>query len=156
MRSACYVLTTLLITATLSTGRSPAADWAGVKALSPGTEVRIKLVESGAIDGRVESATETALIVDSGKGRQSVDRQQVMRVSVRTRARRKRSLLIGLAVGAAGGLAFGGAAAAVCEGSLCGGHGVALVAGSVAGAAIIGSLIGTAVAHRGWHDIYRK
>lgn len=144
------------MTATLSAGRSPARDWAGVEALSPGMEVRVRLATSGAVDGKLESVTETALMVNSAKGRRSIDRQQVTRVSVRTKARRKRSLLIGLAVGAAGGVAFGGAAAAICQGSLCGGHGVALVAGSAVGAAIIGSLIGAAVSHAGWREVYRQ
>ena len=156
MRSVCCLLTTLLITTTLSAGRSPARDWAGVEALAPGTQVRVRLATSGAIDGRLESATETALIVNSGKVRHSLDRQQITRVSVRTKARRKRSLLIGLAVGAAGGAAFGGVAAAVCEGTLCGGHGAALVAGSIVGAALIGSLIGAAVSHGGWREVYRQ
>lgn len=156
MRSACCALTTLLMTAVISAGRPPAEDWAGVMALSAGTEVRIALVRSGAIDGRLESATEMALVVNSGKIRRSIDRQQVVRVSIRTRARRKRSLLIGLAVGAAGGAAFGGVAAAICEGTLCGGYGAAFVAGAAAGGAIIGSLIGAAVSHRGWREVYRQ
>jgi hypothetical protein len=80
----------------------------------------------------------------------------VTRVSVRSKSRRKRSTLIGLMVGAGGGAIFGGAIAGVCSGDICGGHGGAVVFSSIGGGAVLGTLIGAALSHGGWREVYRQ
>jgi outer membrane lipoprotein SlyB len=152
MQKVARVLTLLFVTSAISAAQSPATDWVSVKALSSGTEVRIAIAKSHAITGKLESVTNTSLTVNA----QSIDRQQVTRVSVRSKARRKRSTLIGLSVGAAGGAIFGGVLAAACSDNLCGGHGGAIVGSSIAAGAIVGTLIGAAVSHGGWREIYRQ
>ena len=149
------VLPLVLLIAVGSAAQSP-ADWSRVQALGSGTEVRIALAKSNAISGKVENVTDSSLTINPGNGPQSIDRQMVVRVAVKTKARRKRSMWIGLAIGAGGGAALGGAAASTCSGSICGGHGAALVGAGTAGGAIIGALIGLAVSHGGWSEIYRQ
>jgi hypothetical protein len=149
------VLSAFLLIATSSAAQS-VADWSKVQSLSSGTEVRIGLANSNSVSGKMEGVTGESLTINSGSGPQSIDRQKVIRVSVKTKARRKRSTWIGLAIGAGGGAAFGGSAASSCSGNICGGHGAALIAGGAAGGAIVGALIGAAVSHGGWHEIYRQ
>ena len=155
MRNVDHGLTALLVTAATCAAQSP-ADWNSVKALSSGTEVRIAITKSNAVSGELENVTDASLTINPGSGPQSIDRQQVTRVSVKTKARRKRSIWIGLPVGAGGGAAIGGAAASSCSGNICGGHGAAFIAGAIAGGAIVGALIGAAVSHGGWREIYRQ
>ena len=156
--TACLPIAGLLlfVTATTSAAQSPATSWANVEAVSSGTEVRIAIAGSNAVNGKLESVTDTSLTVNPGSGPQSIDRQQVKRVSIKTKARRQRSTLIGLAIGAGGGVALGGAAASGCSGSICGGHGGAIIAVATAGGALLGALIGAAVSHGGWREIYRQ
>jgi hypothetical protein len=155
LRSMVRTLTALLVAVAASAAPSP-ADWSSVQALAPGTVVRVSVAKSNVVSGKLERVTETSLVVNSGSASRSIERQTIIRLSVRTKARRRRSMLIGLALGAGGGAALGGAAAAVCSNSLCGGHGAALVAGGIAGAAVIGALIGAAVSHAGWRVVYRQ
>ena len=155
MRTLRRVLTALLVTVATSVAQPP-EGWSSVKSLSSGTQVRIALAESHTVTGKFQSVTDTSLTVSTGGGPKSIDRQQVRQLSARTQARRKRSTLIGLAVGAGGGAAIGGAAASSCSGSICGGHGAALVAGGTGGGALVGALIGAAVSHGGWREIYRQ
>ena len=154
MRNVRRALTALLVVAATSTAQSP-AGWSSVKTLSPGTEVRIAIAKSNAINGKLESVTDNSITVNPGSGPQSIDRQQVTRVSVKTKARRMRSILIGLAVGAGGGAAFGGGVSSSL-GSFNGGHGAEIVTGGAAGGAILGALIGAAISHGGWREIYRQ
>lgn len=155
MPSAHYAVMVLLATAAGSAAQSR-GGWGGVQALTAGTEVRVAVARSKPVRGKLETVTETSLNVDAGSGPQSIDRLQITQVSVKTKARRKRSAAIGLAVGAGAGAGFGGAVASACSGSICQGHGAALVAGSMAGGAIVGALIGAAVSHGGWREIYRQ
>lgn len=148
-------LTVLLVAVATSTAQS-FAGWSNVQALAPGTEIRVALAQSNAVSGKLESVTDSSLVVNSGSGSHMIERQSVIRLSVKTKARRGRSIWIGLAVGAGGGAALGGAAASTCSHGICGGHGAALVAGGTAGGAALGALIGAAVSHAGWRDVYRQ
>jgi hypothetical protein len=155
MRKVHSALVALLVAAATSAAQPP-AGWSSVQGLPAGTEVRIAMAQSTAVSGKLENVTGTSLTLDPGSGPRSIDRQQVTRVSVKTMARRKRSTFIGLAVGAGGGAAFGGAAASSCSGNICGGHGAAVIAAAAAAGAIIGALIGAAVSHDGWRDVYTQ
>jgi len=155
MRNVQGALVALLVAAAISAAQPP-GDWSGVQALASGTEVRVAIAQSSAVAGKLENETGTTLTLNPGSGSRSIDRQQLTRIWVKTKARRKRSTFIGLAVGAGGGAAFGGAAASSCSGNICGGHGAALIAGAAAGGAIVGALIGTAVSHGGWREVYAQ
>jgi len=155
MRNVHSALVVLLVAAATSAAQPP-ADWSRVQALPAGTEVRVATAQSNAVGGKLENVTGTPLTFNPGSGPRSIDRQQVTRVSVKAKARRKRSTFIGLAVGAGGGAGFGGAAASSCSGNICGGHGAALIAGAAAGGAIVGALIGAAVSHGGWREVYTQ
>ena len=101
----------LAVVATTLVAQTNVADWNTVKVLTPGTQVRIN-AGSRTIRGEIDRATDDVLVVTSGRGQETVDRQQVSVVSVKKPSRRKRNTLIGLAAGAGGGLAIGIAARA--------------------------------------------
>jgi hypothetical protein len=152
MRELRRALAVLFLTFAVLAAQSPASNWPSVVALPPGTEVRIAVAKAHAVTGKLESVTDTSLTVNA----QLIDRQQITQVSVKSNARRKRSTLIGLAIGAAGGAAIGGGGAAVCSDNICGGHGAAIIAGTIGAGAVIGALIGAAVSHGGWREIYHQ
>jgi len=156
MRCLRRALGVFFLSAAILTAQSPTRDWNALKSVSAGTEIRVALPESETVRGRMESVTETALVLRTGGRSESIERSRVTRVSILTKARRRRNMLIGMGIGAAGGAALGGAAAAICSGSLCGGYGVAMVTVGIAGAAILGTLIGVAVSHHGWREVYRQ
>lgn len=156
LRSMGRTLTALLVAVAGFSAAQSLAGWSSVQALAPGTELRVALAKPNAVSGKLESVTETALVINSGSSSRTIEWQGIIRVSVRTKARRRRSVLIGMAVGAGGGAALGGAAASACSHNICGGHGAALVTGGIAGGAVLGALIGAAVSHAGWRDVYRQ
>jgi hypothetical protein len=155
MRRTCRGAVGFLAAAAICAAQA-ADSWSKVEALAPRTEVRIAIAKSRSVTGSLERVTDANLTVNAGGRARTIDRPQITRVLVRTPPRRKRSALIGLAIGAGGGAALGGGLAAACVGKLCGGHGAEFVAGGAAGGAIIGVLIGAAVSHAGWREAYRQ
>ncbi len=146
----------LILLLSLAASLTAQSDWTHVQSLAAGTKIRIEVANSKPISGNLQSVSETSITIDPGGGARSIDQPQVSRVSVRTPARRKRSIVIGLSIGAAAGAGLGGAAAAACQNNICGGHGAAEVAGGAAGGGLIGALIGAAVSHGGWREVYRR
>ncbi|MGD0497136.1 MAG: hypothetical protein ABSC23_01745 [Bryobacteraceae bacterium] len=155
MRNIDRALIALLVTAAVAAAQ-PAGGWTSVKALSSGADVRVSVAKSKTVSGRLESVSDTSLTINPGNGLQSIDREQITQVSVKTKARRMRSMWIGLAVGAGAGAVLGGAAASECSKGICSGHGAALIAGGIGGGALVGALIGAAVSHGGWREIYKQ
>src|SRR5579864_4227302 len=104
--SACRITAVLLLLAATAAAQSNASNWNTVKALMTGTDVRI-LNGSRNVSGKIEGVTDETIVVNSGKGQETFDWQQVLTVSVRKTRHRGRNALIGLAVGAGAGLAIG-------------------------------------------------
>jgi hypothetical protein len=144
----------LLLAATVA-AQTNATNWNTVKALTAGTDVRIR-TDSRTVNGRIDRISDDTLVLTSESGQEVFKPQDVVRVSVRTGSHRKRNLLIGAGIGAGGGLALGGAAAGTCSGTICGGHGPAVVAGVAGAGALVGTLIGVAIPTGGWREIYKK
>ena len=131
------------------------ADWNALKALAPGTQVRIT-DGSSTVDGKLDRTTDDVIVVTSGKGQEKFDRRDVSVVSVKKQSHRKRNTLIGLGVGAGGGLAFGGALANDAKNSILGGHGPAIVASFAGAGALVGVLVGAVIPSGGWRQVYKK
>ncbi|PYT30769.1 MAG: hypothetical protein DMG57_07140 [Acidobacteria bacterium] len=105
------------------------ADWNALKALTAGTQVRIT-DGSRTVDGKLDRTTDDGIMVTSGRVQEKFDRRDVSIVSVKKQSHRKRNTLIGLGVGAGGGLAFGGALANERVLGFLGGHRPAIIASS--------------------------
>jgi hypothetical protein len=134
-------------------GQVPTSNWENVRMIAPGTEVRIAAGNSKTIRGKLESVTDSNLIVIviDATGKQSFQRPDIHNVSVKEKGHRLRKVLIGMGVGTAAGLAGGGAAAKNCSGIACGGFdiGVSGAIGFIAGT--VGGLIWS---REGWRQIY--
>jgi hypothetical protein len=131
-----------------------ANNWDAVKALSAGTTVRV-VAGPETIRGRVDSVTDSALTVSSGKGNKAFDRQQVSAVSVQKPGHRKRNTLIGLAAGTGVGLGIGIAARAKPGQLDIVPNGVVVAAFTIAGA-IVGTVVGVVIPSGNWREIYKK
>jgi hypothetical protein len=94
--------------------------------------------------------------VTSAKGQELFDRRDISVVSVKTQSHRGRNTLIGLGLGAAGGLVAGGILAKGAENSLLGGHGAAIIASSAGAGALVGALVGAVIPGGSWRQVYRK
>jgi hypothetical protein len=131
------------------------ANWNALKALTAGTQVRIT---DGfrTVDGKLDRTTDDAIVVTSGKGQEMFNRRDVSIVSVKKQSHRTRNTLIGLGVGAGGGLAFGGALANDAKDSILGGHGPAIIASSAGAGALVGVLVGAVIPSGGWRQVYKK
>jgi hypothetical protein len=143
-----------LLVATVA-AQTNASNWNTVKALSAGTDVRI-MTGSRTVNGRIDRISDDTLMLASKGGQEKFKPQEVARVSVHGESHRRRNMLIGIGIGAGGGLALGAAAAGTCSGTICGGHGPAVVVGVAGAGALLGALIGAVIPTGGWREIYKK
>jgi hypothetical protein len=96
----------LVVVATTLAAQTNVPDWNAVKALTAGTQVRIT-AGSRSIRGEIERTTDDVLVVTSGKGEETLSRQDIRRVAVKKPGHRGRNALIGLGIGTGTGLAVG-------------------------------------------------
>jgi hypothetical protein len=155
MRTGILLLLPILCVA--AAAQTPISKWEIVKALAPGTEVRVTSAGSKPIVGKIESVSDSELVLKQGAGPQSLPQAQIMSVSVKGKERRKRNALIGLGVGTALGVGIGyGDARAGCAGpgGWCGlDEGVDSAIGGGIGL-VVGTLIGVFWPTGGWRKIY--
>jgi hypothetical protein len=85
----------------------PKGDWASLRTLAGGSEIRGIATGRETFRGSFVSVSDDTLIVGQPKGERMLARSMVTSVSVKKANHRIRHLLIGLGVGAAGGLAAG-------------------------------------------------
>jgi hypothetical protein len=152
----------LAILALGGAAQTPVSPWETVKALAPGTEIRVASATAKTIQGALESVTDSELVVlKQGSVPQSFRRDRIMSVSVKGKDHRLRNALIGLGVGTAVGLGvgygIGHAQANNCSnkgGWLCGlDEGAGAVVGGVGGL-VGGTLTGVFWHTGGWRKIY--
>jgi len=145
----------LLVFAIAAAAQSPLQDWNVVKALAPGTDVRVLAARTVRVT--VQSANDDSLIVHSGKGLETIARQDIARVSVRKRGHRGRNALIGLAAGAGAGAVIGAATDHTCTGwcifQVSKGTAAGILAVVFGG---VGAAIGAVIPTGGWLEVYRR
>jgi hypothetical protein len=104
-------LGTLLLLSLLcvaAAGQEPASKWDIVRALAPGTQVRVVGGSSlKPVQGTVDSVTDSDLVVRLRSGPQSFVRAQIMAVSIAKSKHRLRNTFIGLGVGVGAGFLIG-------------------------------------------------
>jgi hypothetical protein len=155
----CRVGTLLALLGTTAVAQKKAGDWNTVKAISTGTDVRVK-TGSRTVSGTIDRVTDDTLTITSGKGSEMFSQQDVARVSVGKKGHRGRNALIGLGIGTGAGIGIGlgighncgtGLSALGCP--LSTGLGGALGGAiGLAGGTAIGALIPTG----GWREVYEK
>ena len=82
-------------------------DWGGLAQIGKGEKVQIVKRDLKTVNGRFESYSQDAIVVDQKGASIAVPRQDVHRVTITGRGKRLRNLLIGAAAGAGTGLLIG-------------------------------------------------
>jgi hypothetical protein len=154
MRPRLLLLPILCVAAAAQT---PASKWEIVKAIAPGTPIRVAAGTASPIVGTLESVTDSELVITQGTGPQSFPRPQIMSVSVRKKGHRLRNTVIGMGAGTAAGIGAGfGYGRAGCDGpgGWCDlGEGVDSAIGGAIGL-VVGALTGAFWPTGGWRNIY--
>jgi hypothetical protein len=129
----------------------PIAQWANLNPLENGSEIRVVMAGGRTVRGFLQSVGPDSLAINAATSQQALSRQDIKQVSLKRPGHRGRNTLIGLAIGAAGGLATG---AAIDHGD----HGWFPNFGKAVFTpigAIIGTVVGVAIPTGGWRVVYR-
>ncbi len=129
-------------------------DWASLSKLAAREQIKVSMSDGKSYRGEFQSVTADSLAMVAAATQQSLPHTQVTRVSVKGDSHRGRNALIGLGVGAAGGLAIGAAGDAQCSRDCFLGGNIGKAVLTPIGA-IAGAIIGVAWPTGGWHDVYR-
>jgi hypothetical protein len=144
----------LLLAAGVIAAQSPNMDWANVKRLAAGEEIRVSMTDGKAFRGQLQSTTDESLIMIAASSQQTLARAQVTKVATKRDSHRGRNALIGLGVGAGGGLAIGAGTDSSCSGHCWFGNNIGKEVFTPLGA-LVGVIIGVAWPTGGWHEVYR-
>jgi hypothetical protein len=131
------------------------SDWAGVKRLAAGQEIRVSLSDGKSFRGQLQSATDESLIMVAASSQQTLARLQISKVATKGDSHRARNALIGLGIGAGGGLAIGAAGDSTCHSDCFVGNNIGKEVLTPVGA-IVGTIVGVAWPTGGWHEVYRS
>jgi hypothetical protein len=96
------------------------ANWDKLKQLSVGQEIQVAQIGTKSIRGNFHSVTDEAIVLSLATGEQTISRQSVHRISIKSKGHRGRNALIGTGIGVGaglgGGLALGGCPSGNCIG----------------------------------------
>jgi hypothetical protein len=148
----------VLLVAGIAAAQPPSAktDWANVKRLAAGEEIRVSMGDGKSFHGQLQSTTDESLIMVAASAQQTLPRPQIAKVATKGDSHRGRNTLIGLGIGAGAGLAIGAGADASCN------HGGFFACNNLGKevftplGAIIGTIVGVAWPTGGWHEVYRS
>lgn len=143
----------MLLAAGIATAQpSPAnPDWANLKRLAAGEEIRVSMSDGKSFRGQLQSTTDESLIMIVASAQQALARPQIAKVAKKSASHRTRNTLIGLGVGAGGGLAIG---AGVDHGDRGWFQNFGKETLTPIGA-LVGAIVGVAWPTGGWHEVYR-
>jgi hypothetical protein len=150
MRKATITVLTLALTATVGFARDEQQPWENLKELQAGQKIEVVDMGLKSFSGAFASVSDEAILLQHKGGDVTIERVNIMRISMRDPSKRTRNMLLGTAIGAGAGLALGLVLNA--PGSNEGNDNPALIAGLTAGSA--GAGLGIAV-DSGYRTIYR-
>jgi hypothetical protein len=137
--------------------KSTQTNWESLKKLVTDQQIRVVLNDAKAYAGQLNSVSDEGLVIRTGGGNQTFERQKILRVSTQGKSHRGRNALIGLAVGAGAGIVVGVASPELGQGKCAQGSCVNAESAALAGVAgaAIGTGLGAVLPTGGWHDVYR-
>src|ERR1035437_1270846 len=137
--------------------KPPQANWVNLKQLAPGQQIRVVLNDAKSYTGPLHSVSDESLVIRTGGGEQTFERQNILRVSSPGKSHRGRNALIGLAVGAGTGVVIGVVSPELGQGKCAQGSCTNAESAAVAGfvGAVAGVGLGAVLPTGGWHDVYR-
>ncbi len=101
-----------LVFGSAATAQNTDADpWGTLGQLKVGDSIQVVQTTLQSQTGIFQSLSDAAVFFRVGREEQSVSRENLLRLTVIDRSRRKRNVVLGLAIGAAAGMAGGGALA---------------------------------------------
>ena len=133
-------------------GQTPTSNWEDVKVLAPGTEVRVAADNSKPIRGKLDSVTDSNLVLRLTTGTQSFPQPEIHGVSVQKKGHRLRNTLIGMGLGTAVGAGIGASQTSGCKELLCD---LALPVFAVIGF-VGGTVTGLVWPTGGWRQVYAR
>ncbi len=149
MRRATLAWACLLLAPALTFAQAGKDSWDNLKQLQPGQKIEVVDRQMKSFKGEFASFTDEAIWLREKNGEQSIERANVVRVSVRDTSHRTRNMLLGAAIG--GGVALAATIVPLVansnEGNGCGVCVVGIAAGFGGGAAI-GALPGSRTVYR--------
>jgi hypothetical protein len=150
MKFACALLCVLM--AGDAAAQSKRGDWNILGGLATGTEIRVTLSGGRVVRGFLQKNDADSLLVNATISQETLARQDVKRVQSKRPGHRGRHTLIGLAVGAGGGLAVGAGLDHANQTGWFSDFGKAFLTPV---GAIIGTVVGVALPTGGWREVYR-
>jgi small nuclear ribonucleoprotein (snRNP)-like protein len=144
----------ILLAAGIAAAQSPKSDWTNLKKVAAGEEIRVSMSDGKSFRGQLQSTTDESLIMVAASAQQTLARPQIAKIAIKGASHRTRNALIGLGVGAGGGLAIGAGVDHGCARCLFGrnlGKEIFTPMG-----ALVGLVVGVAWPTGGWHDVYRS
>jgi hypothetical protein len=146
------VAATLAATAAAQQAK-PIANWANLNQLVTGAEIRVTLANGKTLRGFMQRVTPESLAINATTSQEALSRQDIRRVALKQSGHRGRNTLIGLTIGAGGGLAAGlGRDSQVARGDWFSDAGKEVLPPL---GALIGTVVGVALPTGGWRDVYR-
>lgn len=130
----------------------PGGNWENISRLSPGAEIRVILADGRSVRGFLQSTAADLLAINATTSQEMLVRQNVKRVQLKRPGHRGRNTLIGLGLGAAGGLVAGAGIDHSAKDSWFPNAGKVVLTPI---GMIIGTVVGVALPTGGWHDVYR-
>jgi hypothetical protein len=141
---------------TPSPTNSGKSDWASVKRLAAGEDIRVSMTDGKSFRGQLQSSTDDSLIIIVANTQQTLARAEISKIATKGNSHRGRNTLIGLGVGAGAGLAIGAGVDHSCAPHDCFiGNNLGKEAFTPVGA-FIGAIVGVAWPTGRWHDVYRS
>lgn len=108
--SLVLIASLLLSSSTLAQVRTePTRDWSGLRTLSSGSKLVIKLKNGKSVEGKLSGVSDTALSLSVSGKPMDLSREDVLSVYQISAKSAKKATLIGLGVGAGAGAAIGAA-----------------------------------------------
>lgn len=155
-------LTELSVIALLFAGNVPAQQqeasaqgWNNLIQLAPGAPVRVALAGGRTVRGDLQKVTSDSLTVSENGNQQNLPRTEIGRVQLKRKGHRGRNALIGLAIGAGGGLAIGAASDRHDSHEAFNFFPNAGKVVLTPLGAIVGAAVGAVIPTGGWREIYR-
>ena len=139
--------------------QQPGKDsWDNLNRLQAGQKIQVVQMDMKSLKGRFIVVSEEAISLRIKKDEVGVPRVNVLRVSSLDRSKRKRNILLGLAIGAGGGMLAGAgvASAAVGFDEGQGSNPAATIVGFLAAGAAAGVAVGASSGYRTIYRVKRK
>jgi hypothetical protein len=148
------IKSTLLIVLAASIATAQKTNWANVKSLPVGGEIRVSLEGGKSYRGQVQNVTDESLVIVAASSQESLARAQVLKIATKGEGHRLRNALLGAGIGAGAGVGIGAGTDSTCSPHCFLGNNFGKEILTPVGA-VVGTLIGIAWPTGLWHEVYR-